>query len=165
MGKLGSKKDPADHPGNGSWKIHQFDRILTKGEPTESFGNCTSDTRILVKFRFSKKRERKKLELTANEESIILDAHEEYKVNALALEKVIDRYYKMHIPHNRIHQVLKINDKSKDEPNKQKQRKWVRYERKHSLSLVHVDWHEHGRYTGNCIPGRRIQKNTRCRGV
>jgi putative transposase len=90
------------------------------------------------------KRGRKKRKLTTNEESIILDAYEEYKVNALALEKVIDRYYKIHIPHNRIHQVLKTNNKANDEPNKQKQRKWVRYERKHSLSLVHVDWHEHG---------------------
>ena len=70
---------------------------------------------------------RKKRKLTAKEESIILDAHEEYKVNALSLEKVIDRYYKIHIPHNRIHQVLKTNNKAKDEPNKQKQRKWVRY--------------------------------------
>ena len=87
---------------------------------------------------------REKRVLTATEKSIILDAHEEYKVNALALEKVIDRYYGVHMPHNRIHQVLKTNNKAKDEPNKQKQRKWVRYERKHSLSLVHVDWHEHG---------------------
>jgi len=87
---------------------------------------------------------REKRVLTANEKSIILDAHEEYKVNALALEKVIARYYGVHRPHNRIHQVLKTNNKAKDEPNKQKQRKWVRYERKHSLSLVHVDWHEHG---------------------
>jgi putative transposase len=108
---------------------------------------------------------RKKQELTANEESIILDVHEEYKVNALALERVIDRYYEVHIPHNRIHQVLKTNNKAKNEPNKQKQRKWIRYERKHSLSLVHVDWHEHGRYTGNRIPGRRIKEDTRCRGV
>jgi putative transposase len=90
------------------------------------------------------KRGRKKLELTANEESIILYAYEEYKVNALALEKVLDRHYKMHIPHNRIHRVLKTNNKAKNEPNKQKQRKWIRYERRHSLSLVHVDWHEHG---------------------
>ena len=35
-GKAQSKKDPVDHPGNGSWKIQQFDRIRTKGEPTES---------------------------------------------------------------------------------------------------------------------------------
>jgi len=32
-----------------------------------------------------------------------------YKVNALALEKVMDRHYGVHIPHNRIHQVLKTN--------------------------------------------------------
>jgi putative transposase len=106
---------------------------------------------------------RKKQKLIANEERIILDAYEEYKVNALALEKVIDRYYEMHIPHNRIHQVLKTNNKAKNEPNKQKQRKWIRYERKHSLSLVHVDWHEPGRYTGNSVSGRRIQEDTRRR--
>ena len=86
---------------------------------------------------------RKKRELTKDEVDIILGAHKEYMVNALALEKVINRYYGVHIPHNHIHRVLKNNDKAKDEPNKQKQRKWVRYERKHSLGLVHVDWHEH----------------------
>jgi hypothetical protein len=138
MEKLGSKKYPVDHPGNGSWKIQQFDRIRTKGESTERFGNCTINTRVLAKFRFSEKRGGK-MELTANEEAIILDAYEEYKVNALALEKVIDRYYKMNIPHNRIHRVLKTNYKVESKPNKQKQRKWVRYERKHSPNLVHVD--------------------------
>jgi len=86
---------------------------------------------------------RKRRELTKAEEDILLEAHKEYMVNALALEKVMDRHYKTHIPHNRIHRVLKGNNKAKDEPNKQKQRKYVRYERKHSLSLVHVDWHEH----------------------
>jgi len=30
----------------------------------------------------------------------------------------------------------------KEEPKKQRQRKWVRYERKHSLSLYHIDWFE-----------------------
>lgn len=46
---------------------------------------------------------RKKRKLTADEESIILEAHDEYKVNALALEKVVDRHYEVHIPHNHIH--------------------------------------------------------------
>jgi len=87
---------------------------------------------------------RKERELTKNEKNIILEAYDEYKVNALALEKIINRHYGTHIPHNQIHKVLKSNNKVKEEPNKQKQRKWVRYERKHSLSLVHVDWHEHG---------------------
>jgi putative transposase len=70
-----------------------------------------------------------------------LKGFSEYKVNALALEKVIRRVHKVHIPHNRIHRVLKEHDKAFDEPAKKKRRKWVRYERKHSLSLVHTDWH------------------------
>jgi len=87
---------------------------------------------------------RKKRELTKTEENMILEVYKEYRVNALALEKVINRQHGIHIPHNHIHKILKSNNKAKDEPNKQKQRKWVRYERKHSLSLVHVDWHEYG---------------------
>jgi putative transposase len=31
---------------------------------------------------------------------------------------------------------------SSQDPNKQKRRKWVRYERKHSMSAGHIDWHE-----------------------
>jgi len=31
---------------------------------------------------------------------------------------------------------------AKAETSKQKQRKWVRYERKHSMSAGHIDWHE-----------------------
>ena len=30
-----------------------------------------------------------------------------------------------------------------ENPNKKKQKKWVRYEREHSLSLVHTDWCEY----------------------
>ena len=29
-------------------------------------------------------------------------------------------------------------------PRKKERRKWVRYERKHSLSAGHIDWHESG---------------------
>lgn len=90
MGKLGSRKDPVDHKGNRSWKVQQIDRSRAEGKPTKSFGNCASNTRIPVKSRFSEKRGRKKQELTASEESIILKAHEEYKVNALTPEKVME---------------------------------------------------------------------------
>jgi hypothetical protein len=34
-----------------------------------------------------------------------------------------------------------------DEYNKKKQRKWVRYERKHSNSLWHMDWFEYEKKT------------------
>ncbi len=78
--------------------------------------------------------------ISEEERTIILKAREEYKVCAFILERVIDVIYSVHIPHNRIHEVLKGTGLARDEPKKQKQRKWVKYERKYSNSLWHVDW-------------------------
>ena len=48
--------------------------------------------------------------------------------------------------------VLKHTGYAKDDPKKQKRRKlWVRYEREHSLSLVHTDWHE-----SKVVPGKQV---------
>jgi len=46
----------------------------------------------------------------------------------------------LNLPHNRIHMVLKENGRAMPEPAKQTRRKWVRYEREHSMSLWHTDW-------------------------
>jgi len=48
------------------------------------------------------------------------------------------------IPKNKIHQYLRETGKTIPDPRKQKRRKRCRYERKHSLSLLHADWLEHG---------------------
>lgn len=45
------------------------------------------------------------------------------------------------IPRHKIHSYLKKTDRARPNPNKQKKRKRCRYERKHSFSLVHGDWH------------------------
>ncbi len=50
--------------------------------------------------------------------------------------------YKVCISHNRIHMYLLAADLANKELNKQKRHKWVRYERKHSMSAGHIDWHE-----------------------
>jgi len=69
---------------------------------------------------------------------------------AKILEKKIFAKHKIRIPHNTIHMVLKQAGYANDEPNKQKQRKpWIRFERKHSLSLVQTDWYE-----SKNIPGK-----------
>lgn len=78
----------------------------------------------------------KSITITKEEEKLVLDAYNKYKLGAYYLERIIN------IPHNKIHKVLKMNNLARDEPNKQKRKKWVRYEREHSLSLVHLDWHE-----------------------
>jgi len=54
----------------------------------------------------------------------------------------IEKYYKKKIPYNKIHKHLLIKGVSKEDNEKKKQRKYSRYEREHSFSLVHLDWHE-----------------------
>jgi len=48
----------------------------------------------------------------------------------------------LHIGNMKVHEVLLEEGLTDKDPSKSKQRKpWVRYEREHSLSAVHMDWH------------------------
>lgn len=74
---------------------------------------------------------------------IVLEKYAKYKSNALYLEKIIYAENKIRIPHNMIHKMLLEEGLAQEEPAKKKRRKaWIRYEREHSLSAVHLDWHE-----------------------
>lgn len=71
---------------------------------------------------------------------LILRVYDELKVNSLTLEKVLKHNYGKTIPHNRIHRVLRETGRVLPQPSKQRRRKWVRYEREHSMSLWHTGW-------------------------
>ena len=74
--------------------------------------------------------------------SMFLKINKEQNLGARRLEKIIEFTHGKHIPHNAIHKVLMTHGQAKRNPNKSKRRKpWVRWERDHSLSLVHLDWH------------------------
>ena len=83
---------------------------------------------------------RRRIEPDEGERRVVGEAYAKYEVNALTLERVIETDCGRHIPHNRIHRVLKSMGLAKDEPRKQLRRKWVRYERKYSNSMWHTDW-------------------------
>ena len=76
------------------------------------------------------------------EASIVKDAYQQFRFGARMLEVVIKKVYKTKIPHNRIHMYLLSQGLSVQDPKKQKRRKWVRYEREHSMSAGHIDWLE-----------------------
>ena len=80
-----------------------------------------------------------------NQEEIRLvrESYDKYLLSASFLEPIIFKEYEKHIPHNKIHKILlKLGyAKSKGEMIPRK-RDWVRYERKHSLTAVHLDWHQ-----------------------
>jgi putative transposase len=86
---------------------------------------------------------RKKDKISEDQKDLVLDIRSKYPTaGALAIEHYLkDRSINM--THNKIHRILKEEGMAMDEYNKKKQRKWVRYERKHSNSLWHMDWFEY----------------------
>jgi putative transposase len=80
--------------------------------------------------------------LSEADKCLILEIHKEQNSGARRLEVVIKHKYGRHIPHNAIHEVLLENGLAEENAKKKKRRKpYIRYEREHSLSLVHLDWH------------------------
>ena len=76
--------------------------------------------------------------------NIVKEAYAKYRVSAATLERCIERDYGKHIGHNRIHKImLKLKLAKKKEKKDIRKKNWIRYERRHSLTAVHVDWSEH----------------------
>jgi transposase InsO family protein len=85
---------------------------------------------------------RKRIVLDEYLVNLILQVHKEQNIGARRLEKIIQYKHGVHIPHNAIHKILLEHGLSKECKNKKTRRKaWIRYERDHSMSLVHLDWH------------------------
>lgn len=82
-------------------------------------------------------------EIPQNWVRIVVETYKKYRFSASILEPIIQRDYKVHIPHNTIHKIL-IKEKLAQplEEKYVRKRKIKRYERRHSLSLTHVDWHQ-----------------------
>jgi putative transposase len=85
---------------------------------------------------------RKSVPIRDDEIRIVLSAHERYRVGALYLKRRIEDEHGIHINHDRIQRVLRMNGLSSESPGRWIRRKWVRYERAYSNSLWHVDWYE-----------------------
>jgi len=78
--------------------------------------------------------------ISLRDTALILETYDRLKVNALTLETVLKHRHGLNLPHNSIHVILKENGRALPQPSKQTRRKWVRYEREHSMSLWHADW-------------------------
>ena len=87
-----------------------------------------------------KKERRPKTHLRDEEKRVIESVWKETRLGARLL------YYELRkrgysIPLNKIHRYYRETGKTVPNPKKQKKRKRCRYERKHSGSLIHGDWH------------------------
>ena len=70
----------------------------------------------------------------------ILEVYDRYESNALILEAILKEERQLKANHMKIQQILRLTGRALTQPSKQNKRKWVRYEREHSMSL----WHETG---------------------
>jgi putative transposase len=80
------------------------------------------------------------------EREIVRKSYEKYRVSADTLERLIERVENKHLSHYKIHKILLELGYAKQKENKDKRKKdWIRYQRMHSLTAVHIDWHYNGR--------------------
>jgi putative transposase len=89
-----------------------------------------------------RKNRRPKKPLTEEEKAIIEESYNKMFFGAKMLRDYIRVHFKKNINHNRIHKYLLEKGYAKENERKKRKRKRCRYERKHSLSLVHADWLE-----------------------
>ena len=127
--------------------------VLNNGESTDSVAkNLEISQRRIQQFvkQFKETGEypllnpkrRPKIHLTDEQKTIIKEAYSESFLGAKLLRHHIKRKYNQIISQNKIHEYLLELGLAKPDPKKQKKRKRCRYERKHSLSLLHADWLE-----------------------
>jgi putative transposase len=80
------------------------------------------------------------------ERELVKKFYEKYRVSADTLEKLIERDENKHLSHYRIHKILLELGYAKNKDKRDKRKKdWIRYERMHSLTAVHIDWHYNGK--------------------
>ena len=75
-------------------------------------------------------------------EELILETYQANDIGPTHLEKKIEETHGIHIPHNRIYRVLLNHGLVEINMKKRQQRKYVRYERAHSMSMWQGDWKE-----------------------
>ena len=79
----------------------------------------------------------------------IKEIWKKFRMGAVAIAERLRERHGVKIDNNKVHEVLLENNMARENDNKKGRKKpWVRYERNHSLSAVHMDWHQnkHGKW-------------------
>ncbi|MFH1174573.1 MAG: hypothetical protein V1725_05530 [archaeon] len=86
---------------------------------------------------------RPKRPILDEERDLVKSAYLRYRVSADALERLIKRDTGKHVPHNHIQRILlELGFAEQGKPGVKRKIKWNWYERQHSLTAVHIDWHQ-----------------------
>ena len=72
--------------------------------------------------------------------SVVVAAFATQRCGSVALSRIIERDWKIHIPHGVVLAMMQERGMSSKVPARSRRRKWVRYERTHSNSMWHTDF-------------------------
>jgi putative transposase len=76
------------------------------------------------------------------ESKTVKEAYDRYKVSASALADIISKVYGKNISNRRVHKILlNLGYAKKKGKIDVRKKNWIRYERRHSLTAVHIDWY------------------------
>lgn len=87
---------------------------------------------------------RSRLDLSEEDQELILRYYRKYRLDPITVSRKILRDQQIEIPKNTIWRVLKAGKIVVNTPAKQRQRKWVRWERDHTNSLWQTDYTQIG---------------------
>ena len=87
-----------------------------------------------------KKCGRKQHIFSTEEAEKVLEYRQKYKVNCNTLQKLLKKKEDLVLSHNQIYKILKNCKLIHMQKKKRRKNTWVRFERKHSLSLWQADW-------------------------
>jgi len=94
------------------------------------------------KYPIIHKRGAKPAPLPKDLRNLVISVKKKYNFGSAAVARFIRNKYRIHIGTMTVHKVLLEEDLATTDPRKSFPRKpWVRYEREHSLSAVHMDWY------------------------
>ncbi len=72
----------------------------------------------------------------------VIEAKKKLRVGTVAVAKYLRKRREIRISNEHVHDILVEENMATRDPGKKGRRKpWVRYEREHPLSAVHIDWH------------------------
>lgn len=87
----------------------------------------------------------------SNIEKSIIHGAKKLHAGSTVVAKYLRKKRGVRIGNNVVCEIMKQNELSQEDPRKRvKKKPWVRYERKHPLSAVHIDWHENNRKEKVC---------------
>ena len=130
---------------NDGWTTYQTRKIANISvRRVNQVWNQYQKTQTLPEL--GKKMGRPRREIKEQDIKLVQETYAKYRVSASTLERLIARDYGIHLSHNYIHKIMVKFGLAKPKGKKDIRKKsWIRYERKHSLTAVHIDWHYDGK--------------------